>query len=163
MPKSEKKVEQGNNSLSRIRPDKITEATFRNQSLSTAGCELIIAPLVCVTALDLSQNNIDSFPCGLPHTLLGLDLSHNRLCQFSLTPKMGNLIELRLKGNQIASTTSLSSGTNLRHLDLSSNRISRIEGLECLVGLETLLLESNCIGSALALRALSFNRCFGAK
>jgi Leucine-rich repeat (LRR) protein len=78
------------------------QASFRNKSLSWENVDGLIARLNSLTALDLSSNRIDRFPNVMTSSLTALDLSYNSVAVFPTTNnRIGNLVELRLRGNHI--------------------------------------------------------------
>ena len=136
----------------------IKEATFRNQYLTAEKAEVLVSQLSDLVALNLSNNRIDKWPRGIPHSLIALDLSFNAFKTFPSSTRLKNLIELKISNNEIDSITGLAAATSLEYLDLSNNRISKIQGLEMLLELKLLQLENNCITQKSALRSLSLNR-----
>ncbi|MCL1791042.1 MAG: leucine-rich repeat protein [Peptococcaceae bacterium] len=93
-------------------------------------------------------------PKGVTH----LDLSFNRISDFSSLKTLTGLTELNLQGNAIGnninSISALSSLTNLTTLNLSNNSINSISSLSSLTNLTTLNLSYNRINNINSISAL---------
>lgn len=114
-----------------------------------------------VTALDLSENEIETIPCCLSQlpALVALDLSNNKIgSDLDLVRKtpvlhtlVSSLVELRLNHNNISSIAGLSHATSLECLHLSHNRIAAFSGFETMIRLRSIDLSHNLVNSSLRL------------
>lgn len=79
-----------------------TEICLCNRSLRTESIPSSILALKCLLALDISYNEIDSCPRGLPSSLLALNLSNNLIPSCASFKIPNRLIELHLAHNYLS-------------------------------------------------------------
>lgn len=142
-------------------PALVRKAVFRYQNLSAKEFSQLLQTYLNAVTLDVSNNNISSLsPNDIPanRSIHGIDLSYNNIIQTPQLTNLSNLIELRLRNNQIKELgTNITFPSTLKHLDLSFNHIEKIENLEFLSSLQSLFLEGNRIAYISSLRSLSLN------
>lgn len=129
-----------------------------NKKLTVDAAQKLISKLPFLKALDLSKNQINSVPRGLPATLIAIDLSYNLFADISGLNKMKSITELKLNNNAIESMIGIATAVSLEYIDLSSNKISVIEGLEMLSSLKHLSIADNCIKYLVNVRLLTMNK-----
>ena len=106
--------------------------------------------------LNLSNNRVRDFtPLGKLRKLQELDLSSNRIHGISSLPSMPGLKRLVLWNNRISDVTSLAKNQQLEYLDLSANRIEDISPLVELYKLRTLNLRQNRVTDITPLAGLT--------
>ncbi len=54
-----------------------------------------------VQAIDLSHNRIEDLPRELPKSVIGLNISYNKIQHFHVSKDLNHLIELNLSHNHI--------------------------------------------------------------
>ena len=56
-----------------------------------------------VQAIDLSHNRIENLPRGLPKSILGMNISYNKIQHFHVSKDLNHVIELNISHNHISS------------------------------------------------------------
>ena len=79
----------------------VTELSLRNKNVKTESVCDKVEKYHCLKALDLSYNKIESFPRGLPQTLIAINLSYNFIPSLKSFKCSCYLVELHLRGNEI--------------------------------------------------------------
>ena len=96
--------------------------------------------------VDISiYENRNYYKCDANGSVIGLNLSGNKITKIEGLDSLTNLTELYLSKNQISHIESLDRLTNLTKLYLFSNQISHIKGLDRLTNLIVLSLSYNQI------------------
>ena len=149
----------------RLAIDKPAGTIYTHQVLSVIELDLSgrniqyldgIEALRNLRVLNLSNNRVrDYTPLGKLRKLQELDLSNNRIHGISSLPSMPGLKRLVLWNNRISVVTSLAKNQQLEYLDLSANRVEDISPLAELYKLRTLNLRQNRVTDITLLAGLT--------
>lgn len=79
----------------------ITEVALQYKNLTGDSIIGILLEFPNLTALDLSNNRIETIPRALPSNIIGLNLSNNELARLEGISNCSHIIELKLCSNGI--------------------------------------------------------------
>jgi hypothetical protein len=81
----------------------LTEVNFKGLKLNNYSMHSVISTLTeRIEAIDLSHNRIEDLPHGLPKSIIGLNISYNKIQRFHVSKELNQLMELNLSHNHIS-------------------------------------------------------------